>query len=77
MNYTIAILQDVHNDVKINIDKNGNKYTVGIYNEITKEYTHKSFNEMQEAYKVFENLSKSVVSGCYSYEQRKAFLIEA
>lgn len=74
MSYTIAMVEDVQGEIKVNLDSTGNKYTVGIYNNETKEYTHKEFNSMDEAYATFEKLSKWICMGMYSYSDRKAVL---
>lgn len=41
----------------------------------TKEFTYKKYGTQEEAYTVFEKLSKAIVTGCYSYEDRKAMLV--
>jgi hypothetical protein len=74
MHYTIAIIEDVQGEIKVNFDSKGNKYQVGIYNTETKEYTHNTFEKQEQAYAIFEKLSKAIVTGCYSYEDRKAML---
>ncbi len=50
MNYTIATTEEVHGNLCLNIDKNGNEYTVGLFNEATKEYTHRSFKTIDDAF---------------------------
>ena len=74
MNYTIASLNDVNFGQVLTLDKNGNKYVVGLYNEETKEYTHKSFDSIGEAYTIFEKLSRCICFGDYSYKDRKAMI---
>lgn len=74
MNYTKASLEDVQGNIEVNLDKDGNQYLVGIRHAETKEYTHKTFDTLESAYKVFEKLSKAIIMGDYSYEQRKSFL---
>ena len=74
MNYTIASLNDVNFGQVLTLDKNGNKYVVGLYNEETKEYTHKSFDSIGEAYTIFEKLSRCICFGEYSYSDRKAMI---
>lgn len=71
MSYTIATIDDVQGNISVNFDSVGNKYLVGLYNNETKEYTHMEYERQQEAYNVFERLSRAVVFGLYSYEQRK------
>ncbi len=74
MNYTIASLHAVSFGQVLTLDKNGNKYVVGLYNEETKEYTHKSFDSIDEAYTIFEKLSRCICFGDYSYKDRKAMI---
>lgn len=74
MNYTIASMNDVNFSQVLSLGKNGNKYVVGLYNEETKEYTHKSFDSIDEAYTIFEKLSRCICFGDYSYKDRKAML---
>ena len=74
MHYTVAIIEDVQGDVKVNFDITGNKFLVGLYNKKTKQYTHKTFDEMEEGYLIFEKLSKAIIEGCYTYEDRKGML---
>ena len=74
MNYTIASMNDVNFSQVLSLGKNGNKYVVGLYNEETKEYTHKSFDSIDEAYTIFEKLSRCICFGNYSYKDRKAMI---
>lgn len=75
MNYTIASIEDVRGTITVEFEKSGNKYLVGIYETETKEFTHKKYDEMETAYSVFEKLSKAIITGCYSYEDRKGMLV--
>lgn len=74
MNYTKAVLEDVQGNIEVNLDKDGNKYLVGLRHTETGEYTHKTFDTIEQAYEVFEKFSKAIVMGTHSYEQRKGFL---
>lgn len=74
MNWTIATMKDVHNGQEISIDKSGSTYTVWLANTATNERTHKSYKTMDEAYTVFEKLAHAIVTGWYSYQDRKAML---
>jgi hypothetical protein len=76
MSYTIGILEDVQGKITVNFDKNGNKYLIGIYHKETKEYTHNTFATHSEAYAVFEKLTRAILKGEYSYEQRKEMIIQ-
>lgn len=70
MNYTIATTKEVHGDLSLNIDKNGNEYTVGLFNEVTKEYTHRSFKTIDDALTVYKTLVELIVKG-YGTEEYK------
>lgn len=74
MIYTIAILEDVQGNLKLIFDKNGNKYTVSIYNTETKEDTSTTFDTIQDAYKVFEKLSSWFIFSYYSEKNKRQFL---
>jgi len=74
MNYTIAIIEDVQGVIRVNLDKSGNKYLVGVYNTETKEYLHNTFSNINEANDIFQKLSLAIITGAYSYEQRKQIL---
>lgn len=70
MNYTIATTKEVHGNLCLNIDKNGNEYTVGLFNDVTKEYTHRSFKTIDEALTVYNTLVELIVKG-YGTEEYK------
>lgn len=74
MMYSIAIIQDVHFKMFAELGKKGNKYTVSIGLENASDFKLKEFDDIESAYTVFEKISKAIVTGCYSYEQRKEFL---
>lgn len=65
-----------YNDGKGNLyrfteqNKNGNEYTVGLFNEVTKEYTHRSFKTIDEALTVYKTLVELIVKG-YGTEEYK------
>lgn len=71
MNYTIAILEDVQGEIKVNFDKSGDAYLVGLYNTETKEYTHKTFTDQRDALRMFQWFADAICVGCYSYEDRR------
>lgn len=70
MNYTIAETKEVHGNLCLNIDQNGNEYTVGLFNEETKEYTHRSFKTIDDALTVYKTLVELIVKG-YGTEEYK------
>lgn len=71
MSYTIASMEDVHNDLVLDFGKNGNKYTVSIYNKQTKELTHKEYTQQEEAINIFDKVSRAILTGCYSEQDRR------
>lgn len=70
MNYAIATTKEVHGNLSLNIDKSGNEYTVGLFNEGTKEYTCRSFKTIDEALTVYITLVELIVKG-YGTEEYK------
>ena len=74
MNYTIATLEDVQGIILVDFSRDGSNYVVTMLNTYTHECTSKRFDNIDNAYSVFEKLSKAIITGCYSYEQRKEFL---
>lgn len=74
MHYTVAVLEDLEGRIKVNFDKCGNQYLVGVYNKENEEYTFKKYDDILEAQEMFCRLAGAIVTGCYSYEQRKSWL---
>lgn len=70
MNYTIATTKEVHGNLCLNIDKNGNEYIVGLFNDVTKKYTHRSFKTIDDALTVYKMLVELIVKG-YGTEEYK------
>nr|DAU13413.1 MAG TPA: hypothetical protein [Caudoviricetes sp.] len=70
MNYTIATTKEVHGNLRLCIDKSGNEYTVGLFNDVTKEYTHRSFKTIDDALTVYKTLVELIVKG-YGTEEYK------
>ena len=68
MNYTIAITENVQTGKFVSIDKTGNKYDVWYHGENVREY--RTFDSMDEAYAVYEKLSKVVIFGLYSDDDK-------
>ena len=76
MHYTIAEMDEIHGDVKLNFDKKGDYYTVGLYHKILREYTHKDFTDGADALARFLKLTSYILTGRYSYSDRKRLLLE-
>ena len=72
MNYTIATMTDIHNDINIDFDKSGNMYMICLRNTESNELTYKKFANHADAVELFNKLSTAILTGCYSYEDRKA-----
>lgn len=74
MNYTIATTEEAHGNLSLNIDKDGNEYTVGLFNEETKEYTHRSFKTTDGALTVYKTLVELIVNGYGTEEYKRKVL---
>ena len=74
MNYTIATFEQVHGNLNIDISKSGNKYVVGIWDKEEHASTNKTFDSLQDAYKVYEKLISWCVFGYYTDKAKKQFL---
>ena len=74
MVYTIAVLEECHGNLVLEIGVHGNKYTVSIYNKETKDSTNQEYDKLEDAYKVFEKLSSWFVFGYYSEKAKRQFL---
>lgn len=74
MRYTIMVTDDFHGHMKVNLDKAGNQYVVGLYRDEDMEYTHKTFNTIDEALTVYSKYVEAIAKGEYSYEDRKSWL---
>ena len=80
MNYTIAVLEECNmgeGKLRLNIDHSGNQYLVGLYNDTTKEYTHRVFRTIDQAYTFFSKLSEWIVKGLYTEAEKRKYLAEA
>ena len=54
MHYTIMILDSVLDSQKVKLNKNGNQYSITLYNELLNESTTNTFDELMDAIYVFE-----------------------
>ena len=80
MNYTIAELEECnmgYGHLKHNIDVSGDKYLVGLYNDETKQFTHRVFRTIDQAYTFFGKLSEWIVKGLYTEDEKRKYLAEA
>lgn len=76
MNYTIAITEEIHGDLSVNFDKDGNQYLVGIRNKETGIYTHKSFKTHEAAQNAYLTIISWVLGGLYSEADKRSMLQE-
>ena len=79
MNYTIATLTEYMGDcgnLILNIDKDGSWYLVGLYNDKTNEYTHRTFRNKRDALKVFNQLAEWMVDCFYKEHEKREYLLK-
>lgn len=74
MHYTISSLNDVQFDQMLDLNKTGNKYSVYLYHKDTKKVAHKTFDNIGDAYAIFEKLARHICFGDYSFNDRMAML---
>ena len=76
MIYSIATIKDFLFDQTVDLNKKGNRYQIVFYQSEKRNYTYKEFDTLEEAKKVFTRLSGAIIEGSYSYEDRKAILLD-
>ena len=76
MNYTIATLNQVHGNLELTIEGNGNKYDVALLNTETKETSSKEFNSLNEAFARFSKISEMIIKSYYDEKEKRSFLIQ-
>ena len=74
MNYTITTMETYDGMQILNLDKDGNRYMVGLYNKGNSEYTHKTFATLDEAETAFLKIAKCFIRGDYSAADRAEML---
>ena len=74
MNYTIVTLEAVGRESILDISKDGNQYTVGIYDRESHSSATKTFKTLDEAEKVFMKFSSYFIRGMYSTADRMEML---
>ena len=74
MNEMIAQTEDVLNGQEVNIDIDGDKYTVGLYLRSKSEFTSKTFDSRDAALELYLRLVTAIVKGEASYEERRSWL---
>ncbi|MBQ5658751.1 MAG: hypothetical protein IIV02_04375 [Peptococcaceae bacterium] len=74
MTTEIACLEDLVLGMTIHLLKSEDRYSILMAKNMTGKYASEKFDTIEEAYEMFERLSKAVVIGLYSWEERKAML---
>lgn len=74
MNFTITTINDYAGNMEVSVEKSGNQYTVCLHHNEPHENTRAYFSDIEDAYATFEKLARAIVTGCYSYEARKAMI---
>lgn len=76
MDFMITSVDDVSRQVHYSINKVGNKYDVRAYSDKTGRNVSRRFDELMEAYKVFEKIVGWIVFGMYSDNDRMDFILK-
>lgn len=74
MDFMITSVDDVSRQVHYSINKVGNKYAVRAYNDKNGRSVSRRFDELLEAYKVFEKIVSWVVFDLYADNDRMGFI---
>jgi hypothetical protein len=74
MNYVIVTL---HKDnIILSIDKAGDKYVVGYYNQSTHKYNLAKLGSLREAYMRFNPIARALIYSKYTEVQHRIYLIK-
>lgn len=74
MDFMIASVDDISREVHYSINKVGNKYAVRAHSDKNGRNVSRRFDELTEAYKVFEKIVSWVVFGLYADNDRMDFI---
>ncbi len=74
MDFMITSVDDISRQVHYSINKVGSKYAVRAYNDKNGRSVSRTFDELMEAYKVFEKIVSWVVFGLYADNDRMDFI---
>lgn len=74
MHYTLINTENVQLGQMLSIDKNGNKYDLWYEDGDRKEL--RTFDNLEDAYSVYEKINKAMVFGWFSYEDRVNILFD-
>lgn len=75
MNYTIAVLEEVHTGFTMDYGKNGNRYYITIHDKESGIYRSREFVEFDDAIRVLGKLSEAVYGNLYSFDDRVKILM--
>lgn len=74
MDFMITSVDDISRQVHYSINKVGNKYAVRAHSDKTGRNVSRRFDELTEAYKVFETIVHWVVFGMHTDNYRLDFI---
>lgn len=74
MNFTIASVDDISREVHYGIVQDGNKYLVVAHSDKNGRNVSRRFDELTEAYKVFEKIVSWIAFGLYADNDRMDFI---
>ena len=74
MIYNITSTEDYASNQVLELIKNGNKYRIELYNRETKELASISLENREQAISIYKKFVDFMISGLYSFEQRKNIL---
>lgn len=74
MDFMITSIDDVSRKVHYSINKVGNKYAVRAYSDKTGRSVSRRFDELEEAYRVFEKIVSWIVFSMYTDKDRMDFI---
>lgn len=74
MDFMITSVDDVSRQVHYSINKVGNKYAVRAYSDKDGRNVSRTFDDLMEAYKVFEKIVSWIVFGFYADKDRMDFI---
>lgn len=74
MDFMITSVDDVSRQVHYSINKASNKYAVRAHNDKNGRSVSRTFDDLMDAYKVFEKIVSWVVFGLYADNDRMDFI---
>lgn len=74
MNFTIVDVDDISREVHYGIVQDGNKYLVVAHSDKNGRNVSRMFDDLMDAYKVFEKIVSWIVFGLYADNDRMDFI---